>query len=264
MGACSSLAAAAGIEAPEISDEQMAQIFGAIGQEMIPYAPKFSIAYCACLCKEDQKHPEKVKVNELTETSIKLADDPKFDPATVAPPKKHHNEEEAEIEMPEEDEKESDQDITAGLDLNATTKTVCTAVVNSCGSIRSDMLAKIGQSEAIAGPVVDRALSKAVDVAIHKALFALALGITSEWRKLIKQGKDPKKVFLRAQAIAKTMSDIKAFIDDMEKLQDDVTGGASPLDVVADARDVANDAQDVNEDREKMKKNPEDKKKSRN
>jgi len=249
---------------PELSDDQMTQIFTAIGQELVGYAPKFSIAYCSCLCKENQKNMEKVKINELTDTSIKLADDPNFDPTTVAPPKKHKEENESEEPDDDEEDKEADQDIVAGIDLNATTKTVCTAVFNSCGSVRSDLLSKAGQSEAIAGPVVDRGMNKAIEVSVHKALLALAKGITAEWRKLVKKGKDPKKVFLRAQAIAKAMKDIKTFIDDMEQLKEDHDDGASMKDMAEDAKTAASDAKDLNEDRENLKKMQEgDKKKNK-
>jgi len=264
-GCCSSIAAAAGIQVPEISEDQMTQIFTAIGQEIVGYAPKFSIAYCSCLCKENQKHMEKVKVDELTNTSIKLADSPDFDPTTVAPPKKHHEEEEEPEENDEED-KEPEQDLVDGMDINATSKTVCSAVFSSCDSIRSDLLSKAGQSEVIAGPVVDRAMNAAIEASVRKALLALAKGITAEWRKLVKKGKDPKKVFLRAQALAKAMKDIKAFIDDMEQLKDDVDDGASIKDIASDAKTVGSDGKDLKEDRENLKKMQEedDKKKNKN
>lgn len=265
MGACcSSIAAAAGVQVPQISDDQTNQILTSVGQEMAGYAPKFSIAYCACLCKEDQKHMERVEIEKLTKTAIKLADDPDFDATTVAPPKKSKRNEDQKAEAVElaseavedalDDEDEPEEDIVGGVDANATSKTVSKAVVNNCGNIRADMIEKSGQPEVIVGPMVDVALGKAVDQCIDRTLKGLAVAITREWKNLIKQKKNPKKVFVRAQKIAKTLKDIKAFLEDVANLQDDVDTGADPLTIAKDAKGVASDANDINEDREALGK----------
>jgi hypothetical protein len=279
MGCCSSIAGAVGVDAPEISEEQLAEIANIVFNEVGSYTPKFSVAFCAILCEESKKQrkggPPAVlelksnEINKMTEQSIKMADDPEFDPTTTSA--KKQEEEDKEENMREKVEGAVDaaleeldddgDDDGSGAESKVTSETVRDAVVPQLGSIRADLISKMGSvPEAISGKVVDAALRKAVEKLLFTVLSQFATLHVAEWNKLIKKHKNPKRVFKRGQKICKTIKDIKSLKDNVTDFLNAVQDG-NALDAAKAAKGAYDDGNQLKDDKQNMeqiKKNKDD------
>jgi hypothetical protein len=276
-GICSSIAGAAGVEAPTIDEKQMEQITDVVVTEIGSYTPKFSVAYCAILAEESKKrrkdkhHVElELKSQEITkhtEDAIKMADDKDFDPTTCTAKVEDEQEEkdeglkdkikEAAASAVESalagDEDDDGDDDGSGAASNVTSETVRDSVVRQLGSLRADLIAKMSNvPEAISERVVDAALGKAAEKAIFKVLVQFATIHVKEWNKLIKQKKNPKRIFKRGQKVCKSIKDVKSLKDNVTDLTSAVQDG-NVLGAAKATKGAAEDAQGLHEDRENMK-----------
>jgi hypothetical protein len=235
---CSTIASTAGMEAPAIEEEQMDLITAVVLKEIGVYTPKFSVAYCVILTEEskkrrkDQNHVElDLKTPEIikfTEDAIKMANDKNFD-ATACTARIEGEEEQkhglkdkikeaaisaAEAALGGDDESDDEGDDDDEESSNVTTETVRDSVVAQLGSIRTDMIRKMGNvPEEIAERIVNAALEKATDHVIFQVLVQFAAIHIQEWNNIIKQKKNPKKVIKKGRKVCKSIQDTKTFKD---------------------------------------------------
>eukprot|EP00475_Leptophrys_vorax_P044546 TRINITY_DN896_c0_g1_i1.p1 TRINITY_DN896_c0_g1~~TRINITY_DN896_c0_g1_i1.p1 ORF type:complete len:297 (-),score=126.52 TRINITY_DN896_c0_g1_i1:126-1016(-) len=277
MGCCSSLASAAGVDAPQIDEQQTEEITNIVVTELGKYTPKFSVAFCAILCEESKKHNKhggppgelEMKSHDIekhTEKAIKMADDPDFDPTTVTAKEKEDEKDEKEglkekvegavdaaLAAADGDDDDDGDDDGSGTASNVTSETVRDSVVSQLVSIRADLISKMGSvPEAVSGAIVDAALNKAVEKIIFKVLVQFATLHVKEWNKLIRKKKNPKRVFKRGQKICKTIKDVKSLKDNLADFSSAVQDG-NALDAAKAAKGAYDDAGDLQEDRENMK-----------
>jgi len=272
MGCCASLT---GVEAPEITPEQIAHIADLVFTQVGGYAPKFTVAFCAILCEESKKQrkggPQIVlefKAAEVEKHAIhamKMADDPEFDPTTVTAKKDEEEDKAPENEAKEQveaavdaaleafDDDDGDDDGSGG-DSKVNSESVRDAVVEQLGDLKADLQSKMaGVPEQISGKVIDAALKKAVIKALEKILWQFATLQVAEWNKLVKAKKDPKRIFKRAQKVCKAIKDINSLKENVMKFAEAVESGDA-LAAAEAAKGAVEDAQAVKEDAENLEK----------
>jgi len=268
MGCCASIA---GVEAPEITPEQLAKIADLVFSQVGGYAPKFSVAFCAILCEESKKQRKggpqvelELKAAEIQKHAVdamKMADDPEFDPTTVsakkdeeedkAPEAKEQVEAAVDAALEAFDDDDGDDD-GSGSDAKINSESVRDAVVEQLGDLKADLQSKMqGVPEQISAKVIDAALKKAVIEALKKILGQFATLHVAEWNKLIKNKKNPKRIFKRGQKICKAIKDINSLKENVMKFAEAVQSGDA-VEAAKAAKGAAEDAQALQEDAKNM------------
>jgi len=271
MGCCASLAGAAGVEVPQLSEQQIEEITNVVFTQLGEYTPKFSVAFCAILCEENKKQRNggpptllELKSNDIekhSDQAIKMADDPAFDPTTVSAKKQEEEDKEEKMREKVEgavdavldavDDDDGDDD-GSGSNSKVNSQTVRDAVVGTLGTIRADLISRMaGVPEAISGPAVDAALRKAVEKVIAKLLAQFAILHVAEWNKLIKKKKNPKRLFKRGQKICKTMKDVKSLKDNVTDFMN-AAGEGNVLDAAKAGKGAYDDGNQLKDDKNNM------------
>jgi len=260
---------AAGVDAPQISEQQAEEIANVVFNQLGAYTPKFSVAFCAILCEENKKTRKdgpptllELKSNDIekfTEQAIKMADDKDFDPTTVTAKKQEEEEKdegmrekiEGAVDAALEDDDDGDDD-GSGASSQVTSETCRDAVVGQLGSVRADLISKMDSvPEAISGPAVDKALSKAVEKIMFGLLVQFATLHVAEWNKLIKKGKNPKRLFKRGQKICKTIKDINSLKDNVAAFVSAAQDG-NALEAAKAGKGAFDDANNLKDDKQNM------------
>jgi len=272
MGCCASLAGMAGVQTPQISDEQVQEIMNLVFNQLGEYTPKFSVAFCAIMCEEAKKQrkggpyaPLEMKSEEIdkqTEHAIKMADAPDFDPTTVTAAKKKEEEEDKEqgwkdkagdaVDAALDDDDGDDGDDDGSGASNVTSETVRDAVVENLGPMKTDLQGQMaGVPEQISGPAIDGALKKVVEKGMTKLLAQFAILHVKEWNKLVKEHKNPTRIFKRGQKICKTIKDVKSLADDVTSFVSAAEDG-NALDAARAAKGGYDDANSLKDDKQNM------------